>query len=227
MKLTLVLALTILPAAVRAADVSEVAFTRTDDSFRANSAGGEVRIQSRHSMLAVHLPDGTPRKCELVVLFDPASGQYLWNHTIAVEQQDTFPLEFASLLSGSSGNSALYVSADRITWFTFAAMELEVRQSSGQAQTLDAAYDAALASLRERWLDYFNSKIQATHTVAVWKLVDRAFFDDPEKPSPVYPAIETVTRSGSEWLLTIRARWKAQLTLDESFNPQGIKRIGE
>jgi len=225
MKLTLVLALTILPSAVRAADVSEVAFTRTDDSFRAYSAGGEVRVQSRHSMLAVHLPDGTPRKCELVVLFDPASGQYLWNDTIAAEQQEAFPVEFASLLSGSSGNSALYVSADRITWFTFVAMELQVRQSSAQAQTLDAAYDAALASLRDHWVDYFNSKTLAIHTVQVWKLVDRAFFDDPDKPFPVYPAIEAVTHSGGQWLLTIRARWKAELALDELFKPKDIKRI--
>ena len=71
MKLLMLSLMTILATAVYAADVSEIAFSRSDDSFPAYSGSGRgtVHLRSRHSMLAVHLPDGTPRKSELVVLF--------------------------------------------------------------------------------------------------------------------------------------------------------------
>ena len=73
--------LVLLAGGVHAADVSEIAFNRTDDSFPAYSgSGGTVRLQSRHSVLTAALPEGGTFRDELMVLFDRGTGYYLWDH---------------------------------------------------------------------------------------------------------------------------------------------------
>ena len=82
MKIIILLAAVALVAVAHAADVSDVAFTRSEGSVAAHtSSGGTAHLRSMHSMLAVHLPDERPHQAELLVLFDPASGKYCCSRT--------------------------------------------------------------------------------------------------------------------------------------------------
>ena len=124
MKIKIWLASAALVAVAHAADVSEVASTRSVDTFPAFSSAGRVNLVAAHSMLSVHLPDGTPRQDELVVLFDPASGKYLWEHDIVLREDEGHATYFRDRLS--TFNSALYADKDGIVWFFFSGLNLTV-----------------------------------------------------------------------------------------------------
>jgi hypothetical protein len=207
----------LITAGLHAADVSEVAFTRRDNSFPAQSSGGTVHLESSHSMVSAHLSDGAQKKIELMVLFDPATGYYLWDYVEVVGPADNaFPETFTKW--PSEPYSALYASKDGITWFRWNAMILTVRRSTGQARNLIAAYDEVLASLRANWLDHYSL---FTRTVEVWKLADMSFSTDSKTLWPIaFAEIKEVTRSGGDWVLTVSGQWKAELTLDENFKPK-------
>ena len=213
--------------AAHAADVSEIAFTRSEGSFPAHtSSGGTAHLRSMHSMLAVHSLDGTPYQDELVVLFDPASGKYLWDHDIVMREDEGSAKNFASRIT--TFNSALYADKDGIAWFAFAGWNLMVRHSSGEARSLEDAYDQALHGLQAHWLDHLERKGEFVKRSEVWKLVPEDFARGPvpdiKWPLPA-PAIENVTRSGSEWVLNIRGRWLAKLMVDKNFEATSFERI--
>jgi hypothetical protein len=226
MKIEIFLASVALVAVAHAGDVSEVASTRSVDTFPAFSSAGLVNLVAAHSMLSVHLPDGTPRQDELLVLFDPASGKYLWEHDIVLREDEGHATYFRARLS--TFNSALYADKDGIAWFFFASMNLTVGRSSGEARNLDAAYDQALHELQAHWLDHIERKGEFRKTSEVWKLVPQDFFFGPADVRPIpAPAVEDVKRSDTGWVLTIRGRWRAKLILDQGFEAKSVERISD
>ena len=224
MKIKIWLASAALVAVDHAADVSEVASTRSVDSFPGFSSAGLLNLVAAHSMLSVHLPDGTPRQCELLVLFDPSSGKYLWEHDVVLREDEGYAKNFASMLS--TFNSALYADKDGITWFFFSGLNLTVGRSSGEAQNLDAAYDQALHELQTHWLEHLERKGEFRKMSEVWKLMPWDFSRGPaDQRSIGAPAVENVTRSGTGWVLTIRGRWRGKLMLDQGFEATSVEHI--
>ncbi len=208
--------------AARAADVGEIAFSRSDDSLPAYSSSGEtVHLQGRHSRLTVPLADGTSRDAELLVLFDPHTGYYLWDHVVASPgKMDPREHVFQDWLK----TSVLYADNDGIKWFALGGMDLLVRRSSGRAESLDRAYDEVFHDLQAHWPERRQRRGQFLKTVEVWKLLDSTYYRDPEN-NPLQPVIDGVARSGKGWTLKIQARWAAELILDEDFNAVSAKRI--
>src|SRR5580692_9622288 len=156
MKIKIWFASLALVGAAHAADVSEVASTRSVDTFPAFSSVGRVNLVAAHSMLSVHLPDGTPRQDELLVLFDPSSEKYLWEHDIVLREDEGRATYFRDRLS--TFNSALYADRDGISWFFFSGLNLTVGRSSGEARDLEVAHDQALHELQAHWLDHLERK---------------------------------------------------------------------
>ena len=227
MKNGILLASVAMAAAAHAADVSEIAFTRSEGSFLAHtSSGATTHLRSMHSMLAVPSPVGTPQQAELLVLYDPASGKYLWDHVVVMQQDEGSTKHFSDRLT--TFNSALYANKDGIVWFFFSGWNLMVRHSSGVAPSLDAAYHQALHELQAHWLYYVERKGEVVKKSEVWKLVPWDFARGPvpdiKWPLPA-PAIEKVTRSGSEWVLNICGRWLAKLIVDQNFEAKSSERI--
>ncbi len=220
MNMRVMSAAVLLAVGAYAADVSEIAFSRRDDSWRAySSSGATVHLQARYSKLTVPWPDGTSRDAELLVLFDPHTGYYLWDHLVSLPSK-VYPDAFQGWLS----TSALYADDDGIEWYALGGMQLEVRRSSGHAESLDRAYDDVYHDLQAHWPERRQRKGQFIKTVEVWKLLGDDFDRDPANVF-TQPVIDDVARSGKQWILKIHARWPAELILDEDFNAVNAKRI--
>ncbi len=188
--------LMLLAGGAYAADVSEIAFSRSDDSLPAYSSSGETHLQDRYARLTVPLPDGTSRDAELLVLFEPHTGYYLWDHVVASPgKMDPREHVFQDWLK----TSVLYADNDGIKWFALGGMDLLVRRSSGRAESLDRAYDEAFHDLQAHWPERRQRRGQFLKTVEVWKLLDSTFYRDPAN-TLFYPVIDDVARLGKDFV---------------------------
>jgi len=63
--------------------VSKVAFTESKSAVRAFSAYGKTTISVVRAQLDIRRSDGKIKRSNLVVIYDPESGHFLWRNTLA------------------------------------------------------------------------------------------------------------------------------------------------
>lgn len=213
------------------AQVSTVAFSEGTDAVPAFSSSGAVSLLASHRKLDIKYPRGKKERYELTVLYDPATGFYLWNMGYASPHR---PNDVGVRLKIMKAQGTVeFVDATGIVQFDFAD-GLFVKTWRGRAANMDAAVEASTNEIRQGLpifegvsfhRDYklvpifgpligFDAKIPAGY-----KPLPREFYCEPFNAfCPSDNQIVSVSKQGNTWKLVVRNRFDVEVILDQNLD---------
>lgn len=218
--------LLLLSPAVAADGLSPIANTRHEREVTAKSDGGDITIAHREMYVDILPHDGAPRKGALLVIFDAASGQYLYEwHPVPIDEQKL------TISSGYGSRAVTYVARDRIIVFGFSQPSLLVHESFAKASSMDEAELGALWSANGGFQPKSNRKPDNRLVVELGLLVGQGklpqgFFQTCHMCANPPPArMVSVERKGVTWEIVLQGQWREKLILDEKYQFKDSVRI--
>ena len=203
--------------------VSKVAFTESKSMVRAFSAYGETTIPAIRAQLDIHRPDGKIKRGNLVVIYDPETGHYLWFNSIAHYPGDTSSF-YPDLESGAA---TVYAGLASLVNFNMHSA-LFVQEHREHADNLDAAELDSINEIerRNREDNLYGSDMKE---VPLYQAIGREFACAPLDLSAMCSfmakGIVSVSRQGENWRLIIRNRWDQEVILDSKFDLVSTQRL--
>jgi hypothetical protein len=206
--------------------VSKVAFTESKSSVRAFTPYGETTLPVVRVQLEIHTSAGKTERGNLVVVYDPDSGHYLWHNTIANHPGDTSSF-YADLESGAEG---VFAGSPGLVSVYMPGPDLFIHEHNEHAENLDAAERASIGDIERQALvnNLYGSDMK---DVPVYKAMGREFACSSERgqedPRCMFEAksIVSVSREGENWRIVVHNRWDQEIILDSKFNLVSTKRL--
>jgi hypothetical protein len=207
--------------------VSPVAFTESKGSVRGFSAGGDVTLSTDQFRVDVQYPDGKTERSDVFVVYDPATGRYLWE--LSPVQPGGEPWLTSAF---QSGKWVVYAGGDEMVDF-YMPGQLSVQEWTRRETSLDAASAAAVRDIEQRVRALKSGRLEGTFVeVPLGQAMGKAFacagFGEPDfSPTCSFHAekISSVTREGDNWRLVIENRWAQEVILDSKFALVSTRRI--
>jgi hypothetical protein len=195
--------------------------SRVNSEGVAYTVNGKVKIEIREIRVEA-VNSKKSRSLSVLVLFEPISRAFSWRVTDAGESPDWRTVQFVH-------EQAAVLKGDEIIDFRAMWYRLFVRVYRGRASSIDDAEARALTAMSEgidpeRNLD----KAQNVHVVSLAAL-DSDFLNAPLSvaSSELAPRVTNVQWDGQHWVVTLKARWFATVTLDADFNLLSVKKLGD
>jgi hypothetical protein len=208
-------------ATVAGGDLNPIPFTRGDHGISAITANGEVILAGREMLLDVTYPSGRAAKGDILVLFDKATGLFLWQYHALNPRESQTPQLAARL----TDTSRVYVGNDRLVVFTCRATPLYVLESSERADSLDDAEAKSLQAAREQLKEIEGNGHGRAKPYEVSLPLPRDFFAPPFSAAPGKATITEVSRKDGKWELLLVGQWKAKVILDDKYQPISWERV--
>jgi hypothetical protein len=210
-----------LSVALAANKLTPIAGTRYDHAVSAKTDLGDIVIAARETLVDVTYTDGRPRKGALMVLFDPASGRYLWEFGPVPLTDKT-----ASHMSGYGTTAHVYVAGDRLVHFAFGHPYLMVHESPAKGNGIDDAEAKALAEATGRLPSKLTGKTDDRVIINLGMLLPREFFlACPLCSGPGPVKITAISHKGNTWEITLQGPWQEKITLNQKYAVTAIARI--
>jgi hypothetical protein len=204
--------------------------TESTHAVRAFAPSGETWMQVVRVQLRIHHVNGKDERGNLVTVYDPQTGHYLWRYSEANHLGDTG--SFWDELD--QGREAVYAGDNALVDF-YMPGALFAKTYFAQAPNLAAA---ERASMHEMELGLPASEKNGYHND--WKEIPVARAMAIEWACPPYgdPAfsqrcqfgaksITSVSKTGVNWRLVVRNRWDQEVILDSQFNLVSTQRLPE
>src|SRR5450432_589223 len=126
-------------AMAQRAELRRVVNGRKEETLSASTQkGGRLLLRVRDISLEGNYPDGRPSKSGLLILFDPGSHCFFWEHSLGTEHAADF----------RDGWLAAYADKDRLTVFRVLGRIIIARESDEKAASLDDAEVKAIEGAR-------------------------------------------------------------------------------
>ena len=203
--------------------VSPVGFSGSRQTIRAFNAGGEITLPTSRLQLDITYPGGRNERGDLLFVYDPQTGHYLWRYNPFHTSGETL-----SFLSGfNSGGEAVY--ADPAALVDFLMTQFYVTAHTNQADSLDAAERAAIDEI-QKGLPIFEKRGYHTDqkSVPIFGAIGRQFRCPPVSPvCNDLDQIVSINRPANNWRLVLRNRFDVEVILDEKFNLVSARRLTE
>ena len=204
--------------------VSKVAFTESKSAVRASTPYGETTLPVVRVQLEIHTSAGKTERGNLVVVYDPDSGHYMWHNAIANHPGDSGSL-YDDLESDAD---VLYAAPASLLNFSMPGGDLFIQEHPERAANLDAAERASIDDIERRALAN-NLYAFDVKEVPLFKAIGRQFACDPQndQQSCFFTAktIVSVSREGENWRVVVRNRWDQEIILDSKFNLVTTRRV--
>jgi len=206
---------------LRAADFSEVRGTRKIGQVPAFSQYGRVQLPAAEALISVPKTAAAPANTDLMVMFDPATGHFLW---FTNNPSPKYPPSL-NLIDGVIGTAwdALYSSKDCMTFWHANSEPAVVFTSTSSAFDLNEAFDRSLLELKAGWDRYYSRgaeppNLQKVALLPLDELERRRFLYDDTKlvgsaVDIAIPAIDSITQTEDGYRIRLRARWVAEVVV--------------
>ena len=208
--------------------VSEVAFSESQHTIRAFSESGEMTVPVVRVQLDVRYPVHKHERGDLIVVYDPASGHYLWRYTGVKGPND----DTSFLHDLEAEKLAVYVGSEESVEFHVGS-SLWVKAHRERAESLGAAERASIDGI-EHGLGSYEDRGFSTDSKAIplFRAIGMAFACVESPRDPGFSAlcgwgakIVLVRKDGDKWLLVLRNRWDQEVVLDKDFNLISTRRL--
>ena len=213
------------------AQVSRVAFTDSRDTVPAVSSSGGISLPTARMKIDADYPRGKKERLEMTVVYEPASGYYLWN----IGRTGSNKPDGVRLKTMKEQKEVVqFVDATGLIQFFFGD-GLGVKKWQGRAGSLDAAVTAATNDVREGLADAegrgfhrdfkfipifgplmgFDAKVPPGY-----KPIPRDFrCEELNSFCPSYNnRIASVSKQGANWRLVLRNRYDVEVIVDQNFD---------
>jgi hypothetical protein len=191
---------------------------------------GPLPVQLREIQTELTSPDGTRSSLDILVLFEPFSGQFFWKVSRGNPESPAWRIcEFRR-------SHAAFLKDGAIVYFrTFWGRDsIFVRHYRGRASDME---DAERRTLRDASYTIDLEDPFATETKGYERQVplaglDRLFVTLPHTlpggtiVGRLTPRITAVRWDGRHWVVTVRCRWTEEVTLDANYSLVSIFNIG-
>ncbi len=200
-------------------EIRPIATTQTDRAIPAATGSGDVQLAAREVQVEIVRTDAKNSKGALLVLFDRSSGLFAKRFTWIPNYPGRIPL-----LEGFLAESKVYLTSDRIVFFTNADGAIYIREFSGKATSLDDAEAKALSESVGDLTDYVTKATGGPafsldhHLGQDFSIPPRSSFRSPAK-------LVDVSRRDSKWEITVVGRWKAKVVLNDKYEVTSTERI--
>ena len=211
----------LLPAPAPLGQVPQLAAkSRADSTGTALSPNGKVSIDLREVQTETSRADGQVL-LSVLVIFEPKSGSFSWRATPAGDAPSWRISQF------NDGQAAFLRDGEVVDFRALGGPpRLFIHAYRGHASNMEQAeakaLEAASGSISPRG-DLDNG--QNVHVVSLLGL-GFDFINPPTSESTnITPKVTDVRWDGTRWLVTLKARWTAQITLDARYNLLSMKRV--
>jgi len=207
-----------------------MAFSESTQAIRAFSISGNVTLPVVRVQLDVQYPVRKHERGDLVVVYEPESGHYLWRYTPVAGPSDT--TSFLNALRAD--RLAVYVTPDEMVEFN-AGTSLYIKTHRERADNLRAAerasiseLDAGLADFEKRGFHTDSKEVQLSKAIGM----EFACALSPREPGFSSMCgwgarIVSIGREADKWGLVLRNRWDQEVILDKDFDLVSTRRLPE
>jgi hypothetical protein len=209
-----------------AVDLTPVTNTIIERGMPAQTKLGSAVITARETVVDEMYPGGQKDRGVLVVLFDNASGFYLWlYYGLGV----TTPLTPARMDPLASEEVIPFVADDRLVLFQKNPTGVWIQESFERAASPSDAMQRSLRSasemLGEIGKGLQGSREQSFKTVRFTAVLGEEFITAPARPILGPLKLISVSKVDSGWEIVAEGRWKAKFTLNDKYEVTGAVRI--
>jgi hypothetical protein len=199
-------------------------------AISAFSPSGEVRLPAARLNLDIHHANGKDEQGNLVVVYDPGSGRYLWRYVKSNHPGDT--TSFWDALE--DGREAVYAGPNALVDF-FVNSRLYVKAYVEGVSSMGAAEKA---SMNEILKGLPVSEMSGYHTdskeIPLFSSIG-SDFACPPVGDPKFTqmcrfgikSIPSISKEGETWRVVLRNRWDQEVILDSRFNLVSTQRVSE
>jgi hypothetical protein len=201
-----------------------VPFTTSDHGIHASTKLGDATADGRELLVDATYPSGRNGKGGVFVLFDKASGFFIWYYREIGKNEPQSP----GMVETFTSDSIPYVADDRLVVFLKRDSDISVRESFERADSLDDSMSRALKSAAD-----LLGEIERGSQGSYYK----SFKDVPLTPlgrdflgpklSAAFGPIKllSVSKLPSGWDILVQGQWKAKLTLNDKYETTGWEKI--
>lgn len=208
--------------------------TRLSYSLPAFSRTGERKLEARSVYLDTFGKTGQPIKRELVVVFDRASGYFMFTYVgfgnfKEAAERDKGPV--ASQAERTTARYAVYVSESGILLVSAGKPTLTVGQSSEKVASIDDAERRAVRAVTEKAVDAARAPFWPTGTLVQlanregMALLPADFYIPPGSVVAKPVSVVAIAESAEGWEITLQGQYKARVILSPTFEPLKAERI--
>jgi hypothetical protein len=214
------------PLSAEDANSHVVVKSRFNNVWTADSTSGKVNIGLREIRVEVAGPYGRPVPERIVVLFEPESRVFSWfvvgeDSRAADTSRQTRALEKERVVFFRDGSLVIFMGG--------ISPKLYVRDFRDNAISMDDAEAKALiASTEFHNPPDMQDEEKLWHTVMLKKALGLDFVLPPgSEGGELLPKVTGVQWDGDKqhWIVTLQARWKAEITLDADYKLVSMKRV--
>lgn len=198
--------------------------TRYDHGLPAATELGEVVISAREMLVDITYNDGRPRKGAIAILFDPATGHYLWEFGLVIKDEKT-----STMTRNYGTNARVHIAGGALVHFAYRPPFLAAHESSGKAGSLDDAEAKSLAEATAQLPAKIVGRKDDRVVVNLGQVMPQEFFmagPGPD-PSPIRGPgrIVSVSHKGNTWEFVLQGRWQQKITLDNKYRVTSAVRV--
>jgi hypothetical protein len=198
--------------------ISKIAFTESKEVIDVFTPYGHALLPMARERVEIKNAGGSETG-ELVVVYDPDHGHYLWHVTTVLDDRVSNPADFVRGLK--AGYVAVYAGPSGLVEMLY-LRPIYITEHRETANSLDAAESAAIEELQKdvgatkRGFDRAGTKVVGFLGPDPMD----ALFDCAEPMSAYCPPIAkfvSVGREGENWRVLMRGTWDQELILNEKF----------
>lgn len=187
--------------------------SRASQAFNAFTRSGKSTTQARELLVQAWNYEGRPVKGDLFVLFDPQTHYYLWMYAENRARPDE-----RHMTGFLTWGASVYITDKALALMYISPPNLQIRESSRKASTIDDAERQAISAL--------NAQANLIGRNGLWpwppKLVhlpnlDAAFFAPPMSAADGPVKIVSISPTSEGLDVTIEGQWQVKLTLSASY----------
>jgi hypothetical protein len=194
--------------------------SRADSKGAALTPSGRVDIELREVQTEISRADG-PVLLSVLVLFEPKSGSFSWRATPAGDTPSWRSSQF------NDGQAAFLRDGEIVDFSALGGPpRLFIHTYRGHASNMDDAESKALKAASESISP--RGDLDSGQNVHVVSLLDLGFdFINPPMSATtnITPKVADLRWDGKRWLVTLRARWMAEITLDANYNVVSMRKV--
>lgn len=217
-----------------AGDLKPIASARTEEVISAFGPVGRMLVPAREILVEGRYPDGKATAGNLLILFDPSSGYFVWScQTSWVSPEPRGGGRPAGLHKlhlieeAKHDRMAIYADKDRLTGFSLMAYprDVYIRQLTQKASNI---YDAENRGLREA-TDLLSSLEHnywyGWNTVSLHEALGREFFARKDSVLIGGASFLEVGYRMQNWVITLQAQWRARIVISDKYELTKIDRV--
>jgi hypothetical protein len=204
-----------------ATDLRPVAFSTTEYALRVNGREGGRFLSAREMIMDITFPSGRKDKGDMLVVFDQASGLYLWMFQLIPPDSPAS----GTIASSFDSRFVPFATTEKLAVFWIQPPEIVVIDSEKKAASLGDAEKKSLAEALELVGDFENRSFWRRLPRASFGSLDSSFFA-PQFSSAWLPiALLSVERSEAGWEVLVEGQWRARLSLNRKYELIGTARV--